>query len=86
MSVVAANHQVNTDDELKTVAKLLQQSAGVFSKLKDCVLGLLQQESTSDLMPDTLSALSALMLAQAQEVFFVKVTRGISYFRKLNYL
>lgn len=79
MSAVAANQQTNTDEELKSVAKLFQQAAGVFSKLKDVVLGLVQQEPTPDLMPDTLSALSALMLAQAQETFFIKATKGILF-------
>ncbi|KAI1724665.1 BRO1-like domain-containing protein [Ditylenchus destructor] len=72
MSMIAATQQTHTDEELKTMAKLFQQSAGVFSKLKDSVLGLVQQEPTSDLLPDTLSALSSLMLAQAQEAIYIK--------------
>uniref|UniRef100_A0A915EJP3 BRO1 domain-containing protein n=1 Tax=Ditylenchus dipsaci TaxID=166011 RepID=A0A915EJP3_9BILA len=72
MSSIAAAQQVHTDEELKAMAKLFQQAAGVFSKLKDSVLGLVQQEPTPDLMPDTLSALSSLMLAQAQEAIYIK--------------
>jgi programmed cell death 6-interacting protein len=72
MSAIAASQQMHTDEELKTTAKLFQQAAGVFSKLKDTVLGLVQQEPTSDLMPDTLFVLSSLMLAQAQEAIYIK--------------
>lgn len=36
-----------------------------------------QQDPTPDLNPDTLGALSALMLAQAQEIFVHKAIHGI---------
>lgn len=43
---------------------------------------LIQQDPTPDLNPDTLGALSALMLAQAQEIFVHKAIHGIYvYFR-----
>lgn len=54
---------------------LFQQSAGTFNYLKDCVMGLIGQEATPDLMPDTLSALSALMVAQGQEAVYLKAAR-----------
>ncbi len=54
----------------------MQQSAGVLTYLKDSVLSLVQQEPTMDLMPDTLSALSAVMLAQAQESIYLKAAKG----------
>jgi len=62
--------------QLKSVARLFQQAAGVFAKLKDTVLGLVQQEPTPDLLPDTLVALSTLMLAQGQEAIYIKAAKG----------
>ncbi|KAL7069577.1 hypothetical protein ACQ4LE_011039 [Meloidogyne hapla] len=75
MSNIASTQQMNTDEELKSVAKMFQQSAGIFSKLKDSVFGLVQQEPTPDLTPDALSSLSLLMVAQAQEAVYVKASR-----------
>ncbi|RCN29363.1 hypothetical protein ANCCAN_24883 [Ancylostoma caninum] len=72
MSHIAASQPLLTDEEMKTAAKLFQQSAGVFARLKDTVLGMVQQDPTPDLMPDTLAGLSALMLAQAQEAIYIK--------------
>jgi AMMECR1 domain-containing protein len=40
MSEIAVVQQNHTDEELKSTAKLFQQSAGVFTKLKDIVLSL----------------------------------------------
>lgn len=76
MSAIASSQPHNTDEELKATARLFQQAAGVFSKLKDTVLGMVQQEPTPDLMPDTLAALSALMVAQAQESVYTKASKG----------
>lgn len=76
MSSIAASQPMHSDEEMKTTAKLFQQAAGVFTKLKDSVLGLVQQEPTPDLIPDTLAALSALMLAQAQEAIYIKAAKG----------
>ncbi|ETN72488.1 hypothetical protein RB195_020836 [Necator americanus] len=72
MSHIAASQPLLTDEEMKTTAKLFQQSAGVFARLRDTVLGMVQQDPTPDLMPDTLAALSAIMLAQAQEAIYIK--------------
>uniref|UniRef100_A0A1B6HFU3 BRO1 domain-containing protein n=1 Tax=Homalodisca liturata TaxID=320908 RepID=A0A1B6HFU3_9HEMI len=71
-SSVAATQSVDSDEGLKLAAKLLQQSAGIFSHLKATVMAALQQDPTPDLNPDTLAALSSLMLAQAQEIFVHK--------------
>ncbi|KJH50646.1 BRO1-like domain protein [Dictyocaulus viviparus] len=72
MSHIAASQPLLTDEEMKTTAKLFQQSAGVFARLRDTVLGMVQHDPTPDLMPDTLAALSTLMLAQAQEAVYIK--------------
>ncbi|XP_022903763.2 programmed cell death 6-interacting protein [Onthophagus taurus] len=71
-SNVAAAQNLDNDDGLKLAAKLLQQAAGNFDHLKSTVMLNIQQEPTSDLLPDTLQALSGLMLAQAQEIFVHK--------------
>lgn len=55
---------------------LPQQAAGIFSHLKETVLLALHGEPTPDLAPDTLAALAALMLAQAQEVIAYKCIQG----------
>ena len=55
---------------------MLQQSCGILGHLKDIVLSHVQQEPTPDLNPDTLSALAAVMLAQAQESIYRKATSG----------
>ncbi|RZC42803.1 BRO1, ALIX LYPXL bnd, FUN14, DUF3824 and/or DUF1204 domain containing protein [Asbolus verrucosus] len=71
-SAVAAVQSLESDDALKLAAKLFQQSAGIFNHLKSTVMLTIQQDPTPDLNPDTLGALSALMLAQAQEIFVHK--------------
>ncbi|XP_046393969.1 programmed cell death 6-interacting protein [Ischnura elegans] len=71
-SSIAAAQSVESDEGLKLAAKLLQQAAGIFSHLKGCVMPLLQQNPTPDLNPETLGALSSLMMAQAQEIFVLK--------------
>lgn len=76
MSQIASNQMLVTDEEMKTAAKLFQQAAGVFAQLRDTVLGLVQQDPTSDLLPDTLAALSMIMTAQAQESFYIKAYKG----------
>jgi len=55
----------------------LQQSCGIFGHLKDTVLSSVQGDPTPDLHPDTLNALSALMLAQAQDCFVRKTMTGM---------
>lgn len=42
------------------------------------------QETTPDLNPETLAALSQLMLAQAQEVITYKCIRGMHFYDKLH--
>ncbi|KRZ69476.1 Apoptosis-linked interacting protein [Trichinella papuae] len=74
-SQVAATQRLDDDDDLKLAARLFQQSAGIFAYLKDTVMSLVGQEPTIDMMPNTLAILSALMLAQAQEIFFLKASK-----------
>ncbi|MCL4122369.1 UNVERIFIED_CONTAM: hypothetical protein GTU68_051255, partial [Idotea baltica] len=71
-SQVAASQSTESDEALKLSAKLFQSSSGILSHLKTIVLASLQQDPTPDLQPETLTALSALMLAQAQEVIAFK--------------
>nr|XP_003699475.1 PREDICTED: programmed cell death 6-interacting protein [Megachile rotundata] len=70
-SSIAATQSLESDEGLKLAAKLFQQSAGIFNYLKGNVMMAIQ-ELTPDISPETLSALSALMLAQAQEIFVHK--------------
>ncbi|XP_066247093.1 programmed cell death 6-interacting protein [Euwallacea similis] len=71
-SAVAATQSIENDDGLKLAAKLLQQASGIFSHLKSTVMLSIQHDPTPDLNPDTLGALSQLMLTQAQELFVHK--------------
>ncbi|CAG9818187.1 unnamed protein product [Phaedon cochleariae] len=71
-SGVAATQSVENDEGLKLAAKLLQLASGIFYHLKNTVMLAIQQDPTPDLNPDTLGALSQLMLAQAQQVFVHK--------------
>ncbi|KAK2582526.1 hypothetical protein KPH14_004820 [Odynerus spinipes] len=71
-SSVAATQSLESDEGLKLAAKLFQQSAGIFNYLKGNVMMAIQQEPTPDISPETLGALSSLMLAQAQEIFVHK--------------
>ncbi|KAK0059367.1 programmed cell death 6-interacting protein [Biomphalaria pfeifferi] len=72
--IAAAQNQENNDG-LKLTVKLFQQACGIYGHLKDIVLSHVQQDPTPDLNPDTLSALSSLMLAQAQEAIYRKATQ-----------
>ncbi|XP_031784020.1 programmed cell death 6-interacting protein isoform X2 [Nasonia vitripennis] len=68
-SSVASTQSLESDEGLKTAAKLFQQSAGIFNYLKGNIMLAIQQEPTPDMSPETLEALSLMMLAQAQEIF-----------------
>ena len=72
---IAAIQQLDTEDGLKTAAKLYQQAAGAFSFIRDSALTTTRSDCTSDLYHETLSALIAIMLAHAQEVFYHKAVK-----------
>uniref|UniRef100_A0A452TND4 Programmed cell death 6 interacting protein n=1 Tax=Ursus maritimus TaxID=29073 RepID=A0A452TND4_URSMA len=55
--------------------KLFSHTCGAFLHIKETVLSALNREPTVDISPDTVGTLSLIMLAQAQEVFFLKATR-----------
>lgn len=58
---------------------LPQSAAGIFNHLKGIVHSAVQQEPTPDLQPETLTALSSLCVAQAQEVIAVKAINGMHW-------
>lgn len=64
---------ISDDEGLKTCAKYFQQASGIFQQMKHCAPNV-HHDLTPDLEADTVSALQALMLAQAQESFFRKAT------------
>uniref|UniRef100_A0A8C0CHF8 BRO1 domain-containing protein n=1 Tax=Balaenoptera musculus TaxID=9771 RepID=A0A8C0CHF8_BALMU len=59
----------------KIAAKHYQFASGAFLHIKETVLSAVNREHTVDISPDTIGTLSLIMLAQAQEVFFLKATR-----------
>ncbi|CAK9302904.1 unnamed protein product [Gordionus sp. m RMFG-2023] len=74
-SQVACSQNLDQDNNLKTAVKYFQISSGTFNYLKDQYIsnGKVQNESlTPDLSIECLSGLSALMLAQGQEIFLKK--------------
>ncbi|XP_062291717.1 programmed cell death 6-interacting protein isoform X4 [Scomber scombrus] len=52
----------------------VELASGAFGHIKDTVLSALNREPTMDISPETVGTLSLIMLAQAQEVFFLKAT------------
>ncbi|XP_061411121.1 programmed cell death 6-interacting protein isoform X1 [Lethenteron reissneri] len=74
MSQIAGELNLDSDDGMKTAAKYYQQASGCFLQIKESVLSALNREPTVDISPDTVGALSVIMLAQAQEVFYMKAS------------
>ncbi|CAG0880578.1 unnamed protein product [Cyprideis torosa] len=72
---IAAAQNRQHDEGLKVATKYMQSASGIFNYLKGSVLAAIQREPTPDLNPDTLAALSALCLAQAQELIVFKATQ-----------
>ncbi|XP_077404761.1 programmed cell death 6-interacting protein isoform X1 [Vanacampus margaritifer] len=73
-SQIAAEQNLDNDEGLKNAAKYYQLASGAFAHIKDTVLSALNREPTMDISPETVGTLSIIMLAQAQEVFFLKAT------------
>ncbi|XP_073520411.1 programmed cell death 6-interacting protein [Phyllobates terribilis] len=74
-SQIASEQNLDNDEALKAASRYYQLSSGAFSHIKDTVLSSLSRDPTVDISPDTMGTLSIIMLAQAQEVFFLKATR-----------
>ncbi|KAM4687594.1 programmed cell death 6-interacting protein isoform 2-T2 [Discoglossus pictus] len=74
-SQIASEQNLDNDEALKAASKFYQLASGAFSQIKDTVLSSLNRDPTVDISPDTVGTLSLIMLAQAQEVFFLKATR-----------
>ncbi|KAK7601370.1 hypothetical protein V9T40_008811 [Parthenolecanium corni] len=71
-SAIASTQIVETDGGLKLAAKLFQLAAGIYKHIKETVSESFHQDLTPDMSTETLSALTYLMLAQAQEIFVLK--------------
>ena len=71
----AAAQPLDSDDSLKTAAKLYQLAAGAFAYIRDNSLTATRNDCTLDLFPETLTLLTSVMLAQAQEVFYLKCVK-----------
>ncbi|XP_025021219.1 programmed cell death 6-interacting protein isoform X1 [Python bivittatus] len=74
-SQIASEQNLDSDEGMKAAAKYYQFASGAFQHIKDTVLSSLNREPTVDISPDTVGTLSLIMLAQGQEVFFLKATR-----------
>ncbi|XP_075437693.1 programmed cell death 6-interacting protein [Ascaphus truei] len=74
-SQIASEQNLDNDEALKAASKFYQLASGAFSYIKDTVLSSLNRDPTVDISPDTVGTLNLIMLAQAQEVFFLKATR-----------
>jgi len=72
---VAAAQNLESEEGLKKANKHLQTAAGIFNQLKDRVVAAIEQEPTPDLEPETLTLLSAICLAQAQELVVQKALK-----------
>ncbi|XP_059206370.1 programmed cell death 6-interacting protein isoform X2 [Centropristis striata] len=73
-SQIASEQNLDNDEGLKAAARYYQLASGAFGHIKDTVLSALNREPTMDISPETVGTLSQIMLAQAQEVFFLKAT------------
>ena len=73
--MIAESQNFDSEEGLQKANKKLQFASGVFSSLKDRVVGLMEQDPTPDLDPDCLAILSNLCLAQAQEMVVQKAIK-----------
>ena len=72
--------QLDDEEALKTAALLYQQSANYFNLIKNNN-SFYSNDLTLDLLPETLSLLTKIMLAQSQEIIYLKAIKSncISY-------
>ena len=73
--MIAESQNFDSEEGLQKANKKLQFASGVFSSLKERVVGLMEQDPTPDLEPDCLAILSNLCLAQAQEMVVQKAIK-----------
>ncbi len=76
LSQIACSQDFTSDSGLKTAAKYFQQASGIYAYLKDIVYPQLGMLPTPDFSVDCLAALSALLVAQAQDCFYQKASAG----------
>ncbi|CAB4058820.1 PDCD6IP [Lepeophtheirus salmonis] len=74
----AAEQNLGDNDGLQSALKKLQIAGGLFIYLKQSAVGMIQQDPTPDLEPDTLGVLADLMLAEAQEVLGFNTAKRFS--------
>ena len=74
-TMIAESQNFDSEEGLQKANKKLQFASGVFSSLKERVVGLMEQDPTPDLEPDCLAILSNLCLAQAQEMVVQKAIK-----------
>ena len=70
---IAKSQNFDSDEGLKAACKHFQGAAGTFTRLRDDVYQHLSIAPTPDLGAESTTAMCNLMLAQAQEAFFLKV-------------
>ncbi|VDN12314.1 unnamed protein product [Dibothriocephalus latus] len=71
-SQIAAGQNIHDDDGLRTAAKSFQAAAGMFEYVKVNLPSFYSESPTWDMCSECLTAFSEIMLAQAQESFFIK--------------
>jgi len=71
-TAIAQASNLTLEEGLQRANKKFQVAAGIFGFLKQSVVAAIDQEPTPDLEPDALAVMSALCLAQAQEMVVLK--------------
>ena len=74
-SLIAESQNLDSEEGLQKANKKLQSAAGIFTSLKERVVGLMEQEPTPDLEPECLAVLASLCLSQAQEMVVQKALK-----------
>lgn len=74
-TLIAESQNLDGEEGLQKANKKLQTAAGLFTCLKERVVGLMEQEPTPDLDPECLAVLASLCLAQAQEMVVQKALK-----------